>query len=74
MNSLKTIGDLRRAIMIANGVYIQVRFGLNERRTKISKAEAIRIIRPYSDELTAKDLEMTKLGSWWVDGESLYLG
>lgn len=66
---MQTFTTLRAAIRDANTVLIQPRFGLSERWLKISKKEALEMIRGYGAGIA---LELDERYSW-IDDE-LYIG
>jgi hypothetical protein len=72
--SLMTIRETRRALRQCAEVVVQVRFGVNEAWTKISKAEAKLLLDALDPAATPDDAEMYAGHFGTYDGRTLFLG
>ena len=57
---IDTIADLRRAIRDprTKDVYVQARFGISETYVRITKSEALYLLKGYDADFTAADCEV----------------
>ena len=56
--AIDTIGKLRKAVRIADRVFMQVRFGCSEKWVRITKVEIEFLLEGYDDTDTVEDMEM----------------
>lgn len=57
-NPIRSIVDVRKIIKLCHHVEVQVRFGTNERWSKLSKIEALELVSSIPDHATPEDCGM----------------
>lgn len=72
MTDLKTIKETRAAIKAARVVYVEPRFGTSETWVRISKADALFILRGMTGTPHANEMYTDRFGS--VQDGAVYLG
>ena len=58
MTEIDTVEEYRRAVRRARRVYCRPQFGVTERWVRISKCDALSLVRGYGGALTGEDLEV----------------
>jgi hypothetical protein len=74
MPDISTIRELRAAIKGAREIRAEIRFGCSERWVRISKTDAVALVRDLGKVATAADAEMYSGTFGSFDGDTLYLG